>query len=178
MKRTLWNITLASVATLVAYVALYAIWGAILSGLNRPTLALFLVAAMTTLAFGFVLLAISKIRGSVGEREVLADYKDGAYTSLSDDFRLVLKREARTLLAIAAVAVCCFALNTFDKVVFERKTISVVTLLFAPLCLFDTCIPVPFVGYALSALLDCVAYLAFLLLYRKKKYNYWRKSRA
>jgi len=37
MKRTLWNITLASVITLVAYIVLYAIWGAILSELKNST---------------------------------------------------------------------------------------------------------------------------------------------
>ena len=67
MKRTLWNITLASVITLVAYIALYAIWGAILSELENPTLQLFLIAFMTTVAFGFFLLYTSKIRKSVGE---------------------------------------------------------------------------------------------------------------
>ena len=40
MKRTLLNITFASIITLVAYIALYAIWGAILSGLENTTLRL------------------------------------------------------------------------------------------------------------------------------------------
>ena len=62
MKRTLWNITFASIITLVAYIALYAIWGAILSGLENPTLRLLIIALMTTLAFGFFLVYTSKIR--------------------------------------------------------------------------------------------------------------------
>ena len=57
MKRTLWNITLASIITLVAYIALYAFWGAILNEINNPMLRLFLVALMTTVAFGFFLLS-------------------------------------------------------------------------------------------------------------------------
>ena len=60
MKRTLWNITFASIITLVAYIALYAIWGALLSGLENPTLRLFLIALMTTVAFGFFLLYTKK----------------------------------------------------------------------------------------------------------------------
>ena len=76
MKRTLLNITFASIITLVAYIALYAIWGALLSGLENPTLRLFLIALMTTVAFGFFLLYTSKIRKGIGEDEVVSDYKD------------------------------------------------------------------------------------------------------
>ena len=178
MKRTLWNISLASVITLVAYIALYAIWGALLSGLENPTLRLFLIALMTTVAFGFFLMYTSKIRKSVGESEVISDYKDKKYTSFVDDFKLIIHREAKMLICIAAIVLICFALNTFDSLVFGKKTISFPTFFFAPMCLFDSMINVPFVGYLLSAVLDCIAYMVFLLLYRKKKYNYWMKNKV
>lgn len=90
MKRTLWNITLASVVTLVSYLALYAIWGALLSGLNVPTLRLLIIAWMTTVAFGFFLLCISKIRKGIGEDEVISDYKDGTYPSFTKDCNTVV----------------------------------------------------------------------------------------
>ena len=51
MKRILWNVTFASIITLVAYIVLYAVWGAILSEVENPTLKLFLIALMTTVAF-------------------------------------------------------------------------------------------------------------------------------
>jgi len=44
--------------------------------------------------------------------------------------------------------------------------------------LFDSMINIPFVGYLLSAILDCLTYIAFLLLYRKKKYDYWMKNKV
>lgn len=178
MKRNLWNITLASVITLAVYVALYAVWGAILSGIENPTLNLFLVAFMTTAAFGFFLLYTSKIKKSVGEEEVVSDYKDIKYVSFVDDFKLIIKRESKMLVCIATIVLICFALNTFDRLVFEKKTISFPTFFFAPLCLFDSLINISFVGYALSAVLDCLAYIVFLLLYRKQKYNYWMKNRV
>ena len=37
---------------------------------------------------------------------------------------------------------------------------------------------IPFVGYLLSAALDCFAYIVFLLLYRRKKYDYWMKNKV
>ena len=178
MKRILWNITLASVITLVAYIALYTIWGALLSGLENQTLRLFLIALMTTVAFGFFLLYTSKIRKSVGEDEVVADYKDKNYTSFVDDFKSVIDREGKILICIAAIVLICFALNTFDSLVFGEKTISFPTFFFAPMCLFDTMINMPFVGYLLSAVFDCIAYMIFLLLYRKRTYNYWMKNKV
>ncbi len=178
MKRTLWNITFASVITLVAYIVLSAIWGALLSGLENPTLRLFLIALMTTVAFGFFLLYTSKIRNSIGEDEVASDYKNKKYTSLVDDFKLIINRETKMLICIAAIVLICFALNTFDRLVFEKKTISFPTFFFAPMCLFDSMINIPFVGYLLSAVLDCLTYIVFLLLYRKKKYNYWVNNKV
>lgn len=176
MKRTLWNITLASVVTLVSYLALYAIWGALLSGLNVPALRLLIIAWMTTVAFGFFLLCISKIRKGIGEDEVISDYKDGTYSSFTEDLKLILKRDFRTFLCIASIVFICFFLNTFDLLVFKKKTISFPTFFFAPMCLFDALINIPFVGYLLSALLDCLTYMLFLLFYRRKKYNHWMKN--
>ena len=178
MKKTLWNITLSSIITLVAYLALYAVWGAVLDGFDDHTFRLFLIALMTTVAFGAILLYISKIRKSVGEDEVIADYKEKKYISLTDDLKLIVKREAQTLISIAVIVLICFALNTFDSVVFEKKTVSFPTFLFAPMCLFDSIIDIPFVGYALSAVLDCVSYTVFLLFYRKRTYDYWMKNKV
>ena len=176
MKRILLNITFASIITLVAYIAFYVIWGAILNALDDPTLSLLIISLMTTVAFGFFLLYTSKIRKSVGEDEVVSDYKDKQYISFADDFKLVLKRESKMLICIASIVLICFILNTFDSVVFGKKTISFPTFLFAPMCLFDSMISIPFVGYLLSAILDCLTYIASLLVYRKKKYDYWMKK--
>ena len=180
MKRTLWNITLASVITLVAYIAiaLFAVWGTSLSEVEASLLRLYIIALMTTVAFGFFLLYTSKIRKNAGEDEVISDYKDREYISFVDDFKLIIKRETQMLVCIAAIVLICFALNTFDSVVFGKKTISFPTFFFTPMCLFDAPINIPFVGYLLSAVLDCLAYVGFLLCYRKKKYNYWMKNQV
>lgn len=178
MKRILSNITFASIITLVAYIALYTFWGAILSELENPVLRLFITSLMTTVAFGFSLVYTSKIRKSIGENEVISDYKDRRYISFVDDFKLLLKREFKMLVFITLIVLICFMLNTFDNVVFGKKTISFPTFLFAPMCLFDSMINIPFVGYLLSAILDCLTYIIFLLLYRKKKYNYWMKNKV
>ena len=178
MKRSLWNIVAASMITLIAYIALYSIWGAILNELENPALKSFLIALMTTVAFGFFLLYMAKIRKSVGENEVVADYKESSYKSVAHDFQLIIKRESKLLICIVAIVLICFVLNTLDSLVFEKKVISLPTAFFAPMCLFSTVFSIPAFGYALSAVLDCVTYIVFLLIYRKKKYDYWMKSQG
>ena len=177
MKRTLWNITLASLITLIAYIALYAIWGAILNEVSNASIRLFLIALMTSLAFGFFLLWTTKIKGSVGEDEVRSDYRDPKDYSLLGELSLTLKREKQMLICIFSIVLICFALNTFDSLVFGKKMISHPTFFYAPLCLFSSSIPLPFVGDVVSMILDSMAYMGFLLLYRRKKYRYWIKDK-
>ena len=178
MKRTFWNITVASCITMVVYIALYAFWGAILSTLKNPMLKLFSVCFMTTSAFGFILLYVSKIRKGVGEEEVLSDYREKSYESIQRDFQPVIKREAKTLVLIIGISVICFVLNLLYGIIFDKSASFPITLVFAPMCIFDSAIRIPFLGYALSAVLDCVLYVLFLLIYRKKKFNYWKKGRG
>lgn len=178
MKQIVWNITRASLLTLIAYLALYAIWGAILSAVESEILQLLFVALMTTAAFGLCLLYFSKIRGNIGDDEIMEDYKDGESFSFAADFMRTVQREKTVLIVIAVIVLLCFALNTFDRLIFEKKTlISFPTFFFAPMCLFSEAIPIPFVGYAVSAILDGAAYLVCLLIYRKKKYQYWMMNR-
>lgn len=165
--------------TLVAYIALYTIWGGILSALESKKTAMLIVALMTTAAYGYFLLYTSKIRKSVGEEEVIADYKEGKYVSLAEDFKVIIRREARVLICIGAITLICFALNTIDSVVFGKKTISFPTFFYASMFLFDAVFEgIPFLGYFVSAVLNFAVYLLFLLLYRKKRYDYWTKSRV
>jgi len=178
MKRTLLNITLASIITLVAYIALYAIWGAVLSTVENPTLKLLLIALMTTVAFGFVLLYIAKIRKGVGEDEVVSDYKDRVYKSVADDFKILIKRESQQLICMVAIVLICFVLNMVYGLVSEKQTGFPLTLFFSPMCLFSSLVPIPFVGYAVSAVLDCLVYIVFLLGWRKRIYNYWLKNKV
>lgn len=177
MKRTFWNITLASIITLVAYIALYAILGAIMNSIPNRTLALSLLALATTLAFGGMLIYIAKVRRSVGDDEVMADYADTKYISLAEDFKRMIRREAKTLICMTVIVLVCFGLNTLDWMIFGKKTFSAPTLIYAPLCLFSSVLGDSFIGYVVSALADCIVYLVFLLFYRKKRYNYWMTNK-
>ncbi len=176
MKQTLKHITVASVATLVAYIASYFVWGAIIGGVENQTLRFFLVALVTTIAYPFILLYFSKIKNSDGEDEVVADYKEKPYVSFADDLRCVIKREAKTLICIAVIILICFALNTLDAIMFGTKTFSNIALLFVALCMFANVIKIEILGYLLSAVQICAFYILVLLFYRKRTYDYWMKN--
>ena len=178
MKRILWNIILASLITLIVYIALFFVWGAILGEVENAALRLFLTAFMTSAVFGFFLLYRVKIRKSVGENEVMNDYKEKTYISIIDDCKIFIKREIKILIAVVGITMVCFVLNTVDPLIFGRKTISAITIFFAPMCLFDAVINVPFVGYLVSAIVNCAFYISFLIIYRKKMYNHWMKNKV
>ncbi len=178
MKRSLWNITLSSVLTLVAYVALSAVWGAILNELQNEILQLFLIALMTTVAYSMILLWVSKIRKSVGEDEVMAVYRECPYTTMADDFKLIFKKEAKTLILMTAVVLVTYSLNRLDMLIFGKKMISHITFPYITMGLFGALFPIRIIGYLLSAVLNSLAYLIALVLYRKKKYTYWMKNKG
>ena len=138
MKRSLWNITLSSVLTMIAYIALSAVWRAILNELENEFLQLFLIALMTTVAYGMIFLWCFKIRRSVGEDEVMADYREHPYTTLADDFKLVLRKEAKTLILMTAVVLMTYILNRLDMLIFGKKMISHITFPYITMSLFGS----------------------------------------
>ena len=177
MKRILWNITLSSIVTLVAYIALFAFWGAFFLEIEDQTLRLFMISLMTTVVYAWVLLCFVKKRDGSGEEEVYNDYHGTPYHSFANDFKTVIRREKKLLLTIAVIIAVCFALNAFDDLVMKQKTISNAAFIFIPLFILASAFKIPVVGYVLSAVFVCVLYLAFLLLYRRKIYNKWIKNK-
>ena len=123
MKKIVINVVLASCVTLVAYIALYAIWGAILNSIENPAIKLYMVALMTTVAFGVIFLYISKIRTAEGEDELYSDYESSEYTSPIADFKLIIKRELPTLVCMTVTVFLCFVVNKLDVLVFGKKTV-------------------------------------------------------
>ena len=177
MKRILLNVALACALTLIAYIALYLIWGALLSGVEDQGLRFALLVTMTTAFFGFFLLWAAKMRSSVGEDEIYSDYEEREYVSFVDDFKLIIKREARLLICIFAVSIACGAIDAVAKLAFQSPKTPIVVLLFSGMIMLGSTIKLPIVGYLLSATLDCTVYLVFLLLYRRRRYRLWRKSK-
>lgn len=172
---SLGKILLAALLSLVAYMALYAIWGAILGEVRNEMLRLILLATVTSVAYAGILVLLTKHRRGVGAEEVLADYRERAYISLSDDLRCVFAREKSRVLLLGGIIGGCLALNKFDALVVGKKTISAITFPFGTMCIYSTCFPsvIDFLGYIISFAVIAVCYITFTLLYRRKQYKYW-----
>ncbi len=80
---------MASLLTLAVYIVLYFIWGAVLSEVTSTTLKQLLLSVMTSTIYAVCLLYFTKLRKSIGENDILEDYKERTYTSLADDCRLM-----------------------------------------------------------------------------------------
>lgn len=169
MKRRLLNIVLASLLTLAAYICLYFIWGALLSDVENEAVKQLLLATMTSTIYALCLLYWSKLRRSIGEKDVLDDYKERSYISFIDDFRLAWKRERLTVLSICAIILLCFLLNTLNPLSLG----STLTFLFSPLFFFIHSFKLKAIGYLVSAIYINLLYLLLVLLYRKKRYDHW-----
>ena len=173
MKRAILNITTASVVSLAAYIALYSIWGALLSTVKDPTLKNTIISLMTAAAYSLILLYFRKIRGDRCSDEVMEDYKDRKYIGYADDLKVILTREKMLLTAVNCCVILCWLLNTVDIAIFGKKTFSAVTFIFAPMCILSTAIPIQIIGYILNGMIICVIYCALLMRYRRKRSDHW-----
>ncbi len=180
MKQTVgifWNILLASLLCMVAYLALYAIWGAFLNEVENETIRLILVSACTSVAYAAILFYLVRIRRGVGRDELLYDYKNTQYTTLRADLPLILLREKPYLIMIASVILACLLINKVNTQVLGN-TNTPLTFPFATMCIFSSCFPshLDFIGYLFGMLVIAVCYLLFSALYRKKQYEIWLKQ--
>ena len=114
----------------------------------------------------------------MGEDEVMADYREHPYTTLADDFKLVLRKEAKTLILMTAVVLMTYILNRLDMLIFGKKMISHITFPYITMSLFGSLFSIKIIGYLMSAILNPVVYLTALVLYRKKKYIHWTKEKG
>lgn len=179
--KSIWNIfiriLLASLLCMVAYLALYFIWGALLKEVGSETLQMLLLSVCTSAAYAGILFFLVRFRGGVGREEVLSDYKTTAYTTVRDDLRLILAREKPYLVMIAAVILACLVINKVNTLVFDRVN-TPLTFPFATMCIFSTCFPsaIDFIGYLLSIVCIIGCYILFVALYRKQQYDIWFKK--
>lgn len=180
MKRAAFTVIVSSVITLALYIILSNVLLGIFYGIENQTTKLLIVSLITTALFVYILFYFSKIKDDICLKEVIKDYKNEEYISFSDDLKRVIKREKTTYICISVIVLGSFLLNELDAIMFEKKTFSVVTILFFPLCVFSTLFErinaFSFFGYLLSLALICLIYTVVLLLYRRKKYKQWKKN--
>ncbi len=172
------KILISALICMAAYLALYTIWGAMLAEVKNEIIRSILLATLTSAAYAFILMFLTKRRKGVGLDELMNDYKDRSYISLQDDLKLVLLHEKSRIILLGSIIGACLLLNKFDALVFGEKTISAVTFPFATMCIYSTCFSsfLDFIGYIISFAVITSLYTVFVLLYRRKQYKYWNET--
>lgn len=173
IRDCLWNITKASLLTLILYILLYAIWGAILSSISSADLALIILCVCTEAAFCFVLIWVSYIKSEKGEDVVVKQYKDKSYSGLWNDIKMCLSTEKIYLALFWGLNIFFYFFVLLEKSIFQRRILSNIALLYTPLNILIVVFKYEIIGYLLSSLLISVLYLLFLGFMRKKWYSKW-----
>ncbi len=173
-----WKILISALLSMIAYLALYMIWGAILGEVKNASIQSVLLSTGTSAGYALILMLMTKYRKGVGMDEFLSDYKDRTYISLKDDLNLVWSREKSKIVLLGIIIGSCLILNKFDAIVFGKKIISTITFPFATLCIYSSCFPsiIDFIGYIISFAVISVFYITFVLLYRRKQHKYWHET--
>ena len=179
MKKTFITMIWSSIIALVLYIILSNILLGVLRGVENQVAKLTIISFITIVLFVIIFFYFFKVTEEACLKEVMKDYKNKAYVSMSDDFKNIIKSEKATFICIAVIVIGCFALNELDALMFEKKTFSIVTFLFYPLCTFSSVFEMvhwfSIFGYLSSLILICLIYICMLLFYRRKKYKQWKK---
>lgn len=175
------QITIASAISMVVYISTYWITSAFMNESSDSVylLALGIYSLVFMGAFDLILIHRTYIKNSSGEENALQDFENG-YWGLKRDIVLLIKREFPTFVSFALINIMCWIMLSIDKLIFSKRTITAVLLIFAPLNVIGVILPTwanSILGYLLGTILCFAIYLLELVLFRKKWYMHWNKSR-
>lgn len=179
MLRKIVQITLACAVSFVFYIVTALITAAIageaLESLRIVTTLLSSIIYMCI--FCLVLIYLFYIRKSKGEDMALKDFENG-YPGMKGDIALLFRREIKVLVAFVVINAACWSIISIDRLIFSRRTVSAVLLLYAPLNVIGEALPSfanGILGYLVGTVLCFAIYLFALLLFRKRWYKKWNE---
>lgn len=185
------QVTIASAVSVIIYVltcwitSIYVLTHWITSAfMNEVAKTLYWIALViySVLLMGvFCLLLIRRIhvRNSVGEEKALKDFENG-YWGIKKDYIFLFKREISTLIAFAFINGASWIMISIDKLIFSRRTVTAILLLYAPLNIVGITLPEwinGILGYLFGTIFCFAIYLLELVLFRKKWYMHWKQPR-
>ena len=172
MKRTVFDIIIASLLSLLAYILSAVVLAAIAN--STPINKNLFISLVCTAAFSLALLYVSKVRNAVGEDTLFDDYKEHEYTTLKRDIPFVWAHERVYLIVICAIILLCLFINTIYMGLFDIQTQFPLAIAFFPMIAYTSLISFPssiilnFAMYLISAIMSCSGYFLAVLLYRRK----------
>ena len=175
------QVTIACAISMIIYVLTYWITSAFMNAVSKPLylLALGIYSLMFMSIFCLILIHRAHIKNSVGEEGAMQDFKNG-YWGFKTDIIFLIKRELSTLIAFALINSASWIMISIDKLIFSKRTITAILLLYAPLNIVGITLPEwanGILGYLLGTILCFAIYLLELVLFRKKWYMHWNQPR-
>ncbi len=177
--RAFLSVTAASLLCMFAYIALNALWRAVLNQIENEVVNLTVLCTLTSAVYAAILTYLLKTRRSYGTEEVVADYKGEKYRSLFYDLKFVLRNERLIFIMISAVIFGSMLLNKLDVLIFGQKTVSAITLIWSMMCIYSAIFSAGWdiIGYFIGFAVIIFFYIIFVALHRRKQYRIWVKEK-
>lgn len=165
---------IADLLTLVLYIALYAIWGALLQEISDAFLANLVLCSATGILFGFLLTWCTWVRGGLGEG--LVSRMDAPFASgFLPRCRQLIADAKPTLTWLAAAALCDMAVSLLILVgIVERLPLN---FLYMGLSIQNVWLDIPFLSSLYGFAFVGAWHLFFLRLYQNKWYRTWHSEK-
>ena len=161
---------IADLLTLVLYIALYAIWGAIVREIENAFVSNLVLASATGILFALLLVWCTWVRGGLGEALVKKMDEPFAVGFLPRGRQLIA--DAKPTLALLAIsALCDMAVKLLILVgVVERLPLN---FLYMGLSIQNIWLDVPFLSSIYGFTFVGAWHLLFLRMYQNKWYRTW-----
>lgn len=174
------QVTIACAISMIIYLSTYWITSTLMNETSKPLywLALLIYSLVFMTVFNLILIYITYIRKSLGENDALQDFQNG-YWGFKKDILCLFKRELSALITFAIINGASWILISIDKLIFSKRTVTAILLIFAPLNIVGIALPEwanSILGYLLGTILCFAIYLFELVIFRKKWYNKWCKQ--
>lgn len=174
------QITLVSVITMIIWISTSWITGAFMNEATPSTyqIALWIYSFALMAVFALVLIYWAHVKKSDGEEMALEDFRDG-YWGIKKDLALIFGRERMMIIALFLINMSSWVLISLDKLIFAKRTVTVLLLVYAPLNTIGTALPLwlnSVLGYVLGSVFCAALYLLELVLLRRKWYRKWQRA--
>ncbi len=174
--RPFFHVTVAALMNIVIYIALYGIWGAILSEVKALFVRNLILSVMVCVGYAFCLFFLTYLRRGAGDDKVCEDYRDTPYTTWQADLRIFLGREQAHILIAAGIILLRAVLVEVDHLLFGELFFAHVLAPYVAMNFMGSVLPVPILADLCSAALITVFYALFALIRRRRAYRYWMEN--
>ncbi len=164
---------IADLLTLVLYLALYAVWGAIIREIESAFWANLVLCTATGILFGFLLTWCTWVRGGLGE-ELVSKMDTPFARGFLPRCRQLIADAKPTLILLAIAALCDMAVSLLILVgAVERLPLN---FLYMGLSIQNVWLDIPFLSSLYGFAFVAAWHLFFLRLYQNKWYRNWHSE--